>query len=128
MKTTYLIIVTFIITYVVWLVSYYGCQFLAWLQARFINTYNKYILHITRYTLFVWKKDKALRNCFRDSLKEKWKVTKQRISNKQNFTHLSATCDWNNWTIPTFLSWISSAVTRFTLMLVMALYRLSELA
>lgn len=39
-----------------------------------IHQYIQYILHITRYTLFVWKKDKALKNCFRDSLKEKWKV------------------------------------------------------
>ena len=64
-----------------------------------IHQHIQYILHITitRYTLFVWKKDKLLKNCFRDSLKESEKLTKQRISNKQNFTHLSATCDWNNF-------------------------------
>ena len=31
------------------------------------------------------------------ALRKTEKLTKQRISNKQNFTHLSETCDWNNY-------------------------------
>ena len=85
--------------YIVWLVSYYDCHFLAWLRARFINTYNTF--YILQGTLCLCeKRTKHLKIVFVTALRKSEKLTKQRISNKQNFTHLSATCDWNNSFFP----------------------------
>lgn len=71
------------------LVLFHGCHGCKRDSSIQINTFYIWRIHCLYITLS---------NCFHDrALRKSEKLTKQRISNKQNFTHLSETCDWNNY-------------------------------